>query len=304
MTVSLPRTVTKDSLYLIAAMGGLALALWSALGAPVPDGRSFPGRGNGVDGGPAAFVDGHPISRLDYERALGAVAADRRSALSAADRVRILDTLIAEELLLNRAIDLDLVRYDADLRKAAIAAAMRSVQGAGRDDPPTEAELEAFYRDTPGLLSPRPLMRVQHVFAKDAAAAKRLADIIKRTSGEAIDPEMLFSKAAKAHGGEFDSRLPDHPLDEDKLADYLGRSLAQMATHLPSGAVAGPLETGGGFHFLWIRERQDPGRPEFASVRSTVEAEWQRRRDEARLRDLIAELRQGADIRVMEGLAP
>lgn len=84
---------------LLAAAGfvGLAAALWSALGSPVP-------RGDRSQVDVAAVVDGIAISRLDFERAVAAVSGDRREPLGRTDRERILDTLITEELLVARAL--------------------------------------------------------------------------------------------------------------------------------------------------------------------------------------------------------
>ncbi|MGF1454277.1 MAG: peptidylprolyl isomerase [Alphaproteobacteria bacterium] len=283
-------------LALLAACGGLALALWSALGAPMPG--TGP-RTNNLDAiGPAATVDGRPLSRLDFERAMAAVAGDRRTDLTPADRTRVLEMLIAEELLLTRAVEMDLIRHDADLRKAAITAAMRSASGAALDDPPSDAALKAFYRDTPALLSPRPLVRLRHAMVADRAQAMRLAEAIKASAGSGTvafpDPD---------HPGT-DLALPDRLLDQEKLGDYLGVSLARMAVGLPEGAIAGPLDGPNGIHFLWVLERVDPDRPAFETVRDTVEAEWLRRRDEKRLADLIARLKARADITIADDLAP
>ena len=57
-------------------------------------------------GDAVAWVSDRPISRASYESALQAVASDRKSGtLRADDRARVLDRLIDQELLIDRAIE-------------------------------------------------------------------------------------------------------------------------------------------------------------------------------------------------------
>ena len=88
---------------LMLAAGALAGVLLAAVSLVRSDVVSEPTLGEDV----VAVVDGRAIPRERYERALAAVAADRRGgALAPGDRQRVLERLVDEELLVGRAIEL------------------------------------------------------------------------------------------------------------------------------------------------------------------------------------------------------
>ena len=77
---------------------GLALGLWGAL-------AENPFDDWGGEQGLAASVNGASVTADDLTLATEAVAADKRNALTDADRARILARLIDEELLIQRGIE-------------------------------------------------------------------------------------------------------------------------------------------------------------------------------------------------------
>lgn len=64
-----------------------------------------------------AVVNGAPVRSADYRRAVAALAADRRDPLGDADRRFVLERLVDEELLVQRALELGLARHDRRVRK-------------------------------------------------------------------------------------------------------------------------------------------------------------------------------------------
>jgi len=102
-------TEERRALWLLAlgAAGGAllgALAAWS--------GGAF-----GADALPPAaiaMVNGSPILREEFERALSLVAGDRRDPPNAADRVHVLGRLIDEELLVQHAVTSGLLSPGAE----------------------------------------------------------------------------------------------------------------------------------------------------------------------------------------------
>jgi hypothetical protein len=113
--------------FAIGAVLGLALAMGSLLSRkndpPMP-----------ADA--VAIVNGSPIREADLERAMAALAADRRDPLGAAERRLVLDRLVEEELLVQRASELGLDRRDRGLRSRLVTAMVDAVvtDGAHRAD--------------------------------------------------------------------------------------------------------------------------------------------------------------------------
>jgi parvulin-like peptidyl-prolyl isomerase len=246
-----------------------------------------------------AVVDGHPITHREYERAVRAVAADRAAAPSPADRRRVLDRLIEEELLVQHGLELGLAAKDRRVR-ADLSASVITLVTAGADAEAaevTDAELEAFFETHRDWFRTAPRLQVRQLFFRvggdgDALARKRAAEALARW--QAGQGHATLAQDADP----YDVPLPDGPLALAKLQDYLGPTVVRGLAGAAQGDVVGPLRSSNGYHVLEVL-RRDPGTvPPFAQVRDQVRAEHRRQLGEQRLRSLLQTRRATADVRV------
>ncbi len=276
------------ALLAIGAIVGLAAALWGALGQPGL-------RDLHTDA--VATVDDVAIARADYERALGALAADKRSPLTRADQRRALDRLIDEELLVRRGLDLGLGTSDLAVRKALVEAMVQfaSAEAAGRD--PDEQELRRFHAERPELLQSAPGLRVKVVNfpSRDAAQVAAMRGALRAGRD--------FDAAALAAGAEA-VVVPDVLLPSARIAGYAGPTVADTALALAPGDVAGPLDIAGVPTFVQLREGRAGTVPPFDQVRDLVAEEWRRRQAEAALSQYLAQLRRQSRIRYAADAPP
>jgi len=265
----------------IGAALGLAAALWGALGQP---GLGKPRRDA------IATVEGVEISRADYERALGALAADKRSPLTTADARRALDRLIDEELLVQRGLDLGLGTSDLAVRKAVVDAMVQfaAAETAGRK--PDDDELRAFYAGRPELVRTAPQVRVRVVSfpSRDQAGIEAMRAALRAGKD--------FDAAARSAGGEA-VIVPEMLLPAQKLGDYAGPAVRDAAVALKPGEAAGPIDAGGVPTFVLSLDRREGSAPPFEAVRDAVAEEWRRRQAETALDEYLAGLRRTAKIR-------
>ena len=260
---------------------GLAAALWGALGQP---GFGRPGRDA------IATVAGVEVSRADYERALGALAADKRTPLTSADARRALDRLVDEELLVQRGLELGLGTSDLAVRKAVVDAMVQfaAAETAGRQ--PDDDELRAFYMGRPGLVRTAPQVRVHVVSfpSRDRAGVEAMRSALRAGKD--------FDAAARSAGGEA-VIVPDMLLPAQKLGDYAGPAVRDAAVALKPGEAAGPIDAGGVPTFILSLDRREGAAPPFEAVRDAVAEEWRRRQAETALDEYLAGLRRTAKIR-------
>jgi hypothetical protein len=272
----------------LGAAVGLAAALWGALGEP---GIGRPGRDT------IATVDGVAIARADYERALGALAADKRTPLTTADARRALDRLIDEELLVRRGLDLGLGTSDLAVRKALVDAMVQfaAAEAAGRE--PGDEELRRFYAERPELARSEPQLRVRVVSfpTRDASRVEAMRTALR--SGQGFD-------AASVSAGAEAVIVPDTLLPAAKVADYAGPAVRDAATTLSPGEVAGPLEVAGVPTFVYLLDKREGEVPPYERVRDVVAEEWRRRAAEAALDHYLAGLRRTAKIRYAPDAPP
>jgi hypothetical protein len=276
-----------------------------ALGAATGLGVATAGIVGGIDAwrpsaGTVAVVNGVPISRDDYVRAVAAVAGDRRTPLAAADEQRILDRLIDEELLLQRGLDLGLVRQDRTLRSQVVAATM-TLLARGDGGPPSDEAVRAFYEAHRDYFTSAGRLRVRQVFVRvggsvgEEAARTRALDAARRLrAGETID-------AVRAHDGDDEAvPIPDVLLPPTKLREYVGETAARTALETSPGTTTDPVRSSMGFHVLQVVEQEPPSVPPLDAIRDLVRAEIVRRSDDDALRDSLAALRAAATVRLGE----
>lgn len=274
----------------------------AALGALLAAAGLTTSGGGGLPPDVVAVVNQTPIRTEDYVRMCDAVANDRRAPLEAADRRRILDRLIEEELLVQRGLTLDLARLDRRVRADLTQTVIDGIATQAGTREPSEEELRAFYEAHRDLFAGPGRLRVRQVFIRvtapsDPAALARADQAAQRLrAGESIDAVQA------ALGDPPLAALPDAPLPPSKLRDYLGPTALRTALELDIGEVSDPVRSGTGYHVLQVVERQADTAPALADVRPQVVAELNREVGEQALRAYLDELRADADVTIREPL--
>ncbi|TFG91505.1 MAG: peptidyl-prolyl cis-trans isomerase, partial [Myxococcales bacterium] len=130
-------------LLLFGALAGLGAAAASLLG-PTTDQGPLPDDA-------VARVNETLIRNEEYARLLAALESDRRTPLGDEDRLRVLDRLIEEELLVQHALALGLARPDRRVRADLVSAVLGSLAAASDGVEPDADEIEAFYAENRGF---------------------------------------------------------------------------------------------------------------------------------------------------------
>ncbi|MEM7137041.1 MAG: hypothetical protein AAF500_10705 [Myxococcota bacterium] len=208
------------------------------------------------------WVDDRPVSRDSYERALAAVAADRKGGtLRDDDRERVLGRLIDQELLVGRAIELGLHERDPQLRNQLATAMIEFLVRQAEDDAQevTDEELESFYERERFRFERNPQYRV-------------------RVNGAALP-------------------LPEGFLIEREIAQRLGPTVARELAELQVGDVL-ELDRGG---TLTLLERRGGGVAPFDEAKEAIRAAYLRAQGEEAVRAFLDRARATSDIRRESG---
>ena len=271
----------------IAAAAGLAIALSGAI-APAP-------RGADESGAVVACVNGAPIREAALERALGRRRAPQGDPADPLLRAALIDRLVDEELLVQRAAEVGLVLSDRGVRKALARAAIDEAVGDAAARAPSERELRAFHAVNAGLFSLPRRVRVRAISfdaSVDPDAAMRRA----REAAAAIARGLAFDAAAARFGDHPGLPLPDALLPEAALLRQLGPSISEAALVLAAGGVSAPIRVGASVHLLQLAEIEPERAQPFERVSAQVAAELARRRGDEALEALLARLHAQARI--------
>ena len=288
-------SVRRTLLLALGAVIGIGLAATGLLGSQAPGHQPLPPSA-------VALVNGEVIRKDDYQRALSALAQDRRDGLNDGDRRLVLDRLIDEELLVQRGVQLGFMRKDARVRKDLTAAVIDSVVFEPQDVQPKDNELQAFYDEHREFFTGPGRLRVWQIWCRVTDTdGKHPLDRAQQAANRLRAGEP-FATVRAALGDPELAPLPDVLLPAEKLADYLGPTALRTALTLEVGAVSDPIRSSTGYHVLQVAERQAAEAPPLESIRPQVEVEFHRRAADRALRAYLDDLRRRALVEVAPAL--
>jgi parvulin-like peptidyl-prolyl isomerase len=240
-----------------------------------------------------ALVNQQPISRIDYIALLQTTYSTDLANATAAQKQRVLNDMIEEELLVQRGKELDVAAVDPQVRTAIVAAVEEQAAMTAFTADPDEQKLRVYFEvhreaySTEGVISLHDLVFADTATAGEAVAALRsgqpIASVLQTFSGSDTD---------KVKGEDFYFAAEIH----------LGDVLFAAAKRLPSGAVSDPVATGEGVHVLAVVKNAPPVPLSFDAIRARVADDYRRSaaaRLEATNRDF---LRKRANVLIAEDM--
>jgi hypothetical protein len=245
-----------------------------------------------LDAGTAALVNGTPISTDEYRSLL---VRRTREGSPVEELLGTLDDMIDEELLIQRALELGLLRRDSNVRVAVIQAMEKSILSEERGQIVTEEELEDFFARNAALFAEPLMLQLEEI----VVAPDVDADAIKAALERGETPGAI----AAAHDAVTVIRLPPVPLSLEALRR---RYPEELLTRLDAAAEDEVLSYASqrGTHLVKVSGRVEAQVPAFEDVRISVLNELQMQRLDSAYEDYLAWLRQRAEVRRNESLAP
>jgi len=238
--------------------------------------------------GEAARVNGHAIDADTYQRTFAAFTSELKRPVTDADRLTVLNRMIDEEILVQRAIALGLPAQDPTVRKQLVQAMIaQSLTQAAVPDP-SDAELKSYIAANAEMFRARTQVKVDAVFVPEGDAIRQAAVESALTKGD--------WDGAKGSGAALPVALPDGFLIASKIADYAGADAASAVLRVPVGEATPLIPTAGGVVALRLIAVQGDGLAPFETMRATALARWRAEHDSKALRAAIDGLRAQADI--------
>ncbi len=203
-----------------------------------------------------ATVNQQPISRLDFATQLKAVYDVDPAQATTAQKRKVLDDMIREELFVQRAQELDVASVDPDVRAAMVSAIEQQAAADAITAQPTEAQLHAWYDAHRASYAGEGTITVRDmVFPPDRAAAA--AQALKAGSpADAVLARFGGRDTHAVNGEEFYFAAKIH----------LGDAAFAAASATPAGGVA---QAPGG-HVMLVSGNSPPQPYPFERARGQV----------------------------------
>ncbi|NCF17657.1 MAG: hypothetical protein GWP63_05390 [Haliea sp.] len=271
--------ISNNSGWILLAAVGLVLALVGARIEQPHDGT----------GETLAWVNERPVTRDQLGHAQRRLNRGGGS-LAEAELRSVINMLIDEELLLQRAETLGVVDTDPGVRKAIVQASIDRIVDEFSARPVGPGQLEKFYRGH------------QAVFARPdrvVVAALRFDGVEEALAARAaVTVDGSWAALAASPGAQPLLQLPGSPLPAHVLRRYLGPGPAGVALSLAPGEISQPVKGAGGFYLLQVTEVIPASLPRYEDIVPVVRQEYLSRGREVALTRKLAALWQSADVQL------
>ena len=259
-------------IYATGAVIGLALAgfaLFTAKGTTV---RSFPPED-------IALVNGRQILRSDFRTQTQIEAGVPFEQTTRAQRLKVLNEMLDEELLVQRGLEVDLAATDPDVRAAMVAGVDLQVDADVIAQQPTQAELIDYYNRHIDKYSSDGVMQV--VDLDMPIGTGKVEDAVakaQQASAELSSGAPLAAVEAK-YGLKDSGRIDPGENFDFAVKAKLGQDIYQAVRDLKAGQASAPVKQPDGIHVVLVTKRIPSVKLDFAKAQDEV---WQDYKKDAR----------------------
>ena len=242
----------------------------------------FTAQGTRIAGVPpedVAIVNQVPILMSDYVTQLNALYGVGLAKATPAQKRKALDTMVREELYVQRGVELGLQNDVVEVRTALVGAVEGQQAVDASAAQPTEATLREFYRAHAAAYANEGVMTVTDYLAPSIEEARAAVAAIR--GGQPV------AATAAAHGLKDTGKTSDGEEFYFAARIHLGPGLFAAARTLEEGHVSDPLPAPDGVHVLAMARNVPPTPQPFARARAQVLEDYRA--------DKVARMQAGAD---------
>jgi hypothetical protein len=213
----------------------------------------------------------------------------------------LVEDSIREEVLYREALAMRLDKDDTIVRRRMRQKLEFLTEDTAAAAPSTDADLQGWLDKHPDKFRVEPTLAFSQVYLNathagdnaSAAASKVLAQL--DSAGESV---------AAAELGDTTMLPHQFPLSRvDEIASVFGDEFARRVAQLEGGRWIGPIQSGYGWHIVYVSERTE-GRPKpLSEVRDAVQRDWLAARRKEIIDATYSKMREKYAV-IVEGLAP
>ncbi|HWJ35600.1 MAG TPA: peptidyl-prolyl cis-trans isomerase [Steroidobacteraceae bacterium] len=279
----------------LGALLGLAIAgygLFTAKGT----------RSHAVPPEDVALVNNRPILRSDFMTQVQAQFATPFAESTPQQRKSVLDDMLAEELQVQRGLEIDLPNFDPDVRTAMVAGVQLEITADVMAQQPTDEQLRRYYEANKGKYVIDGVLRMRDLVAKSGPATTTDQAMAAQQAVTALRAGMPPEPIMQRYRLEDSGALMDAGhVDTGEIFEFaakakLGPKVYAAAATLRSGQVSDPIGQSDGTHVIVMLEHRMPAQQDYAAAADKVWTDY-KIDAQARVREAnVRYLRSRADI--------
>lgn len=213
------------------------------------------------------------ITADDLRQIRFAWLAQGREPLSGEQLESLVDARVREEILYREALALGLDQGDTIIRRRLAQKMEFLFEDVAALRDPTQDELRAWFVENAERFTQAARASFRHLyFSPDQRGEAARGDAERALAKLAGEPADAPASTALADPFMFQDYYGDRPFDE--VARTFGPGFARALFEHAPGAWTGPIDSGYGWHLVWIDELTPARAPAFEEVEPDVRSEW------------------------------
>jgi parvulin-like peptidyl-prolyl isomerase len=259
------------------ALDVVVFGLGSAIGLGIAGYGLFTAKGTVIHVVPpenVALVNQRPILRTDFIAQTETETSKPFGETTPAERLKVLQEMVREELFVQRGLELDFPGTDPDTRSALVAAVEQQVVADVTTHQPTEEELRKYFEENRTNYATEGTMTLHNLVLPKAKAGADGVATVQKAIG-ALRAHTSLAEVVKTYG--LDEIVPEHAGEEQfyfAQKIHLGDALFAEAMKLSDGESSDPVAAADGTHIIQMVKNTKPLPLTFERVRSQVLTEF------------------------------
>jgi hypothetical protein len=295
---------TRRSLTLLAigALVGLAIAGYGLFTAQGTATRRMPAEA-------IATVNGRLILRTDFVTQVQTQFGVPFAQSTEAQRQRVLDDMIAEELMVQRGLEADLASYDPEVRQALMNGVELQIFADVLARQPTEQQLKDYYESHRERYVRDGIMQLRDLMIPAGQGSQQSLEPALHVAGKAVDA-LRRGKPLEQVMSEYglrDSRklLDSGHVDTGDVFDFSAKArldphVFAVAAKMSAGQTSDPIVVADGVHVVVMLKRDPPRQRPFDEVANDVWTDLKKDAQDQVRKANLKYLAGKADIRIAE----
>ena len=281
----------------------LLLAFGAAVGLGIAGFGLFTAKGTGTHTVPpedAALVNQQPILISDFTTQLQSEFGIPIGKATEAQRKKVLNDMIGEELMVQRGLEMNLPGSDPDVRTALVAGVELQNSANVLAKQPTQAEMQTYYDAHKDRYRTQGVLTLRDVYLPAgpdtrATMAKVAQELRAGASPDALIKTYGLMEAHKVNGEELDFAAKIH----------LGDALYAAVQDATAGQITDPVaDKDGSIHVLAVGKRVPSVQLTLAEASNQVFTDFKKDAQDRVQADNISFLKSKAEILLQKGYVP
>ena len=189
------------------------------------------------------------------------------------ERQGMIDAYVKETVMYRQALAMGLDRDDTIVRRRLAQKLEFLTRDLTEIASPSKEEIRTYFQTHQDKYETPVYLSFTHVYFSPDKRGEQTVQDAQQTLAELAGKD-ASAENIKEIGDPFMLQQYYPERSEQEISRLFGNEFAQETSQLPVGQWTGPVQSGYGFHLVYIHDREESTMPEFAEIQDRVLQDW------------------------------